>query len=164
VLNIDPDAETLAEIALQAAFAAEQLGIEPRLALLSFSTYGSAPAQSSRKVAEATRLVKKRRPDLNVDGELQADVALAEGSREPYPFATLKGPANVLVFPNLDAGNIGYKLVQSSSGADVVGPIMLGMKKPVALLTASNTVDDIVHLATIAASRAIEGAVRLAAE
>jgi malate dehydrogenase (oxaloacetate-decarboxylating)(NADP+) len=157
VLNIDPSAETLAEIASQAADAAQHLGLDPRVALLSFSTYGSAPAESSRKVAEATALVKQRRPELNVDGEMQADVALSEALRDPYPFGSLKGPANVLVFPNLDAGNIGYKLCRMVSGADIIGPIMLGMNKPLALLQPGNTVDDIVHLTTIAASRAAEG-------
>jgi malate dehydrogenase (oxaloacetate-decarboxylating)(NADP+) len=158
VLNIDPNAETLAEIALQAADVATQLGLTPSVAMLSFSTYGSASAASSRKMAEATRIAKQRRPELNIDGEVQADVALSEALRERYPFSTLKGPANVLVFPNLDAGNIGYKLCQLGSGADVIGPIMVGMNKPVALLTPGNTVDDIVHLTTIAASRAIAGA------
>ena len=162
-LNIDPDAETLAEIALQAVDAARYLGIEPRVAMLSFSTFGSAPAPSSRKMAEATRLLKLLRPQLNVDGEMGADVALSEELREPYPFSTLKGEANVLVFPNLDAGNIAYKLI-GGADADVIGPVLLGMDKPVALLSPENTVDDIVHLTTIAVSRAIEGQLLLAAQ
>ena len=157
VLNIDPDAETLAEIATMAADAAKLLGLTPSVAMLSFSTYGSAPAPSSRKMAEATRIAKLARPDLVIDGEVQADVALSEALRARYPFSTLKGEANVLVFPNLDAGNIGYKLCQLGSGADIIGPIMVGMDKPVALLSPGNTVDDIVHLATIAASRTMAG-------
>jgi malate dehydrogenase (oxaloacetate-decarboxylating)(NADP+) len=163
-LNVDPDAETLAEIALHTAEAAEHLGLEPRVAMLSFSTYGSAPHPASRKVAEATALVRKKRPDLNIDGEMQADIALSEALRQPYPFSTLKGTANVLVFPTLDAGNIAYKMLHATTAHAVIGPIMLGMHKPVALLTPSSTVDDIVHLTTIAASRAIDGRVRLAAE
>jgi malate dehydrogenase (oxaloacetate-decarboxylating)(NADP+) len=158
VLNIDPDADTLADIAIMAAEAASLLGLQPNVAMLSFSTYGSASAPSSRKMAEATRIARERRPELAIDGEVQADVALSEALRERYPFSTLKGAANVLVFPNLDAGNIGYKLCQLGSGADVVGPVMVGMNRPVALLAPGNTVDDIVHLATIAASRAIEAA------
>jgi malate dehydrogenase (oxaloacetate-decarboxylating)(NADP+) len=161
-LNIDPDAETLAEIALHAVDAARHLGIDPRVAMLSFSTFGSAPSPSSRKMAEATRLVKQLRPQLNIDGELGADVALSEELRESYPFSTLKGEANVLVFPNLDAGNIAYKLI--GAGADVIGPVLLGMEKPVALLSPESTVDDIVHLTTIAVSRAVEGSLLLAAQ
>ncbi|MDB4988907.1 MAG: NADP-dependent malic enzyme, partial [Myxococcaceae bacterium] len=153
-LNIDPDAEALAEIALHAVEAAQRLGIEPRVAMLSFSTFGSAPAASSRKVAEATRLLKARLPHLNVDGEMGADVALSEGLRQAFPFSTLKGEANILVFPNLDAGNIAYKLIGHS--ADVIGPVLLGIDRPVALLSPESTVDDIVHLTTIAVSRAVE--------
>jgi malate dehydrogenase (oxaloacetate-decarboxylating)(NADP+) len=156
-VNIDPDAETLAEIALQAADAARHLGLTPRVALLSFSNFGSSPAASTRKMAEAARLVKQQRPDLDVDGEMQADVALSPEVRALYPFATLEGEANVLVFPNLDAGNIAYKLAVAESKADVIGPFLLGTNKPVALLAPESTVDDIVHLATIAATRAIEG-------
>jgi malate dehydrogenase (oxaloacetate-decarboxylating)(NADP+) len=121
--------------------------------MLGFSTFGSAPAESSRKMAQAAELVRQRRPGLNVDGELQADVALSEDLRNQYPFTALKGPANVLVFPNLDASNIGYRLVQSMAGADVIGPVILGLRKPAALLTPQSTVDDIVHLTTIAASK-----------
>jgi malate dehydrogenase (oxaloacetate-decarboxylating)(NADP+) len=158
-VNVDPDAETLAEIAVQAADAAQQLGLTPNVALLSFSSFGSAPTDSSRKIAEATRLVKQQRPDLNVDGELQADLALSEGLRAlHHPFSSLRGEANVLVFPNLDAGNIAYKLMEADGRADVIGPLLLGMNKPVALLTPESTVDDIVHLATFAATRVIEGA------
>jgi malate dehydrogenase (oxaloacetate-decarboxylating)(NADP+) len=156
-VNIDPDAQTVAEIALQAAEAAEHLGLTPRVALLSFSNFGAAPADSSRKMAEATRLVRQQRPDLNVDGEMQADVALSPEVRAAYPFSTLEGEANVLVFPNLDAGNIAYKLALADRNADVIGPFLLGTNKPVALLAPESTVDDIVHLATIAATRAIEG-------
>ncbi len=163
-LNVDPDAETLCEIALHAAEAAEHLGMVPRVALLSFSTFGSAAHPASNKVAAATRLLRRMRPDLNVDGEMQADVALDAGLRSHYPFSNLTGRANVLVFPNLDAGNIAYKLQKAQPNSEVIGPIMLGMKSPVALLTPESSVDDIVYLTTIAASRAIDGAIRLAAE
>jgi malate dehydrogenase (oxaloacetate-decarboxylating)(NADP+) len=153
-LNIDPTAEELFEIALHAVEAAQRLGIEPRVAMLSFSTFGSAPAPSSRKVAEATRLLKARLPHLNVDGEMGADVALSPELRRAFPFSRLQGEANVLVFPNLDAGNIAYKLI--GEGADVIGPVLLGMERPVALLTPESSVDDIVHLTTIAVSGAVE--------
>jgi malate dehydrogenase (oxaloacetate-decarboxylating)(NADP+) len=156
-MNIDADAETLAEIALQAADAAQHLGLTPRVAMLSYSSFGSTPTQSSRRVAEATRLVKQQRPDLNVDGELAPDLALDPDLRAPYPFSSLVGEANVLVFPNLDAGNIAYKLLAVEGSADVIGPLLLGLRKPVALLSPESSVDDIVHLATFAATRAIEG-------
>jgi malate dehydrogenase (oxaloacetate-decarboxylating)(NADP+) len=156
-MNLDADAETLAEIALQAADAAEHLGLTPRVAMLSYSSFGTTPSESSRKVAEATRLVKQQRPDLNVDGELAADLALSPDLRAPYPFSSLVGEANVLVFPNLDAGNIAYKLLAVEGRADVIGPLLLGINKPVALLSPESSVDDIVHLATFAATRAIEG-------
>jgi malate dehydrogenase (oxaloacetate-decarboxylating)(NADP+) len=156
-MNIEADAETLAEIALQAADAAEHLGLTPRVAMLSYSSFGTTPSESSRRVAEATRLVKQQRPDLNVDGELSADLALSPDLRAPYPFSSLVGEANVLVFPNLDAGNIAYKLLAVEGRADVIGPLLLGINKPVALLSPESSVDDIVHLATFAATRAIEG-------
>ena len=159
-LNIDPSAEELFEIALHAVEAAQRLNIEPRVAMLSFSTFGSAPSASSRKVAEATRLLKARLPHLNVDGELGADVALSPELRRAFPFSTLEGEANVLVFPNLDAGNIAYKLI--AQGGDVIGPVLLGVDKPVALLTPESSVDDIVHLTTIAVSGAVEGSLQLA--
>jgi malate dehydrogenase (oxaloacetate-decarboxylating)(NADP+) len=108
-------------------------------------------------------MLKALRPQLNVDGEIGADLALNESLREAYPFTTLKGEANVLVFPNLDAGNIAYKLI-GGADADVIGPVLLGMDKPVALLSPESSVDDIVHLTTIAVSRAVEGSLQLAAQ
>ncbi len=99
-INIDPDAETLAEIAILAADAAKDLGLSPRVAMLSFSNFGDAPHPFSQKVARATTLVKERRPDLIVDGEIQANVALDESARALYPFSSLKGAANVLIFPS----------------------------------------------------------------
>jgi malate dehydrogenase (oxaloacetate-decarboxylating)(NADP+) len=162
-LNIEPDAETLAEVAEHAVEAARHLGIDPRVAMLSFSTFGSAPAASSRKMAEATRLVKERLPGLNVDGEIGADIALSEPLRKAYPFSQLQGEANVLVFPNLDASNIAYKLMGAFGDADLIGPVLLGIAKPVAMLSPESSVDDIVHLTTIAVSRAVEGSLLAAA-
>jgi malate dehydrogenase (oxaloacetate-decarboxylating)(NADP+) len=149
-VNICPDAETLAEIAVSTADAVRDLGIEPRIAMLSFSNFGSAPAESSpRRVAEATALVKRLRPDLMIDGEMQADVALQPALREDWSFSDLKGAANVLIFPDLDAGNIAYKLLTAFGGAQAVGPILLGMKKPVTVLSQNSSVETIVHMAAI---------------
>jgi malate dehydrogenase (oxaloacetate-decarboxylating)(NADP+) len=156
-VNIEPDAEGLADIAIHAADAARQLGISPQVALLSFSNFGSAPSKSSRRMAEAARIVKGLRPDIRIDGEMQADVALNPALRSAYPFCNLEGEANVLVFPNLDAGNIVHKLAIAEGRSDVIGPVLVGLKRPVALLTPESTVDDIVHLTTIAASSALEG-------
>ena len=154
-ININPDAETLAEIAIMSADTVQDLGIEPRVAMLSFSNFGDAPHESSRKVAEATRLVKARRPDLMVDGEMQADVALMEDAREPYPFCRLAGPANVLIFPNLDSGNVAYKLLAATGASEIIGPLVLGLRRPINVLQQGASVSNIVHLTAITAARAI---------
>jgi malate dehydrogenase (oxaloacetate-decarboxylating)(NADP+) len=156
-LNVDPDAETLADIAIQAADAAASLGLEPRVGMLGFSTLADSKAGRGSKVQEATRLVRQRRPNLQIEGELQADVALLEERQRAYPQNSLKGPANVLVFPNLESGNIGCKLIQAlgavSGGTHVIGPWVVGTEKPVALLTPESGVEDIVHLTALAALR-----------
>jgi malate dehydrogenase (oxaloacetate-decarboxylating)(NADP+) len=149
-VNICPDAETLADIAVSTADAVRDLGIEPRIAMLSFSNFGSTlTEQSPRRVAEATALVKRLRPDLMIDGEMQADVALQPALREDWSFSDLKGAANVLIFPDLDAGNIAYKLLTAFGGAQAVGPILLGMRKPVTVLSQNSSVETIVHMAAI---------------
>ncbi len=153
-INIQPDAATLAEIAILAAERVKELGIEPRIAMLSFSNFGDAPHPESRKVLEATALVKERHPELMIDGEMQANVALDPQARKRYPFSTLEGSANVLVFPNLDAGNAAYKLLGVAGGADVVGPMLLGMRKPVNVLQQGAGVDAIVHMTAITVSQA----------
>jgi malate dehydrogenase (oxaloacetate-decarboxylating)(NADP+) len=152
-VNIQPDAQTLAEIAIMAADMVRELGIEPRVAMLSFSNFGDAPHPESKKVASAAALVKTLRPDLIVDGEMQANVALDEGARAPYPFCALRGAANVLVFPNLDAGNAAYKLL-AGAGAEIVGPIVLGLRKAVSVLQQGASVDAIVHMTAITVARA----------
>ncbi|HEY8944371.1 MAG TPA: phosphate acyltransferase, partial [Polyangiaceae bacterium] len=154
-INIQPDAETLAEIAILAAETVEDLGIEPRVAMLSFSNFGDAPHPESRKVADAVELVKQARPNLMIDGEMQVNVALDEEARAPYAFSKLKGSANVLIFPNLDAGNAAYKLVAATGNADVVGPIVMGMRKPVNVLQQGANVDSIVHMTAITVARAV---------
>ncbi len=147
-INIEPDAETLAETAVLTANVARIFGIEPRVAMLSFSNFGDAPHPSSQRVARAVEIVRERAPGLMVEGEMQADVALLESARKPYPFARLEGSANVLVFPNLDAGNVAYKLLQAT-GSEVVGPLVLGMRKPVNVLQQGSSVASIVHMATL---------------
>jgi len=154
-INIEPDAEALAEIALLAADAVSELGLEPRVAMLSFSNFGDAPHPASKKVAEATAAVQRLRPNLMIDGEMQANVALDEEARAVYPFSRLKGSANVLVFPNLDAGNAAYKLLQVTGNADVIGPMVLGLRRPVNVLQQGASVDAIVHMTAITASQAI---------
>ncbi|MBX3247592.1 MAG: NADP-dependent malic enzyme [Myxococcales bacterium] len=153
-INIEPDAETLAEIATLTADLAKELGLAPRVAMLSFSNFGDAPHAESRKVAKAVELVRRRRPELQVEGEMQADVALLESARRPYPFAQLDGAANVLVFPSLSAGNIAYKLV-SALGNEVIGPIVLGVRRPVNVLQQGASVATIVHVATLTVAQAI---------
>jgi len=150
-VNVDPTAEELAEIAVMAAEKATEFNVTPRVAMLSFSNFGSTHHPRSAKVAEATALVRARRPDLMVDGEIMADVALSpELRQEDYPFSTLAGEANVLIFPGLEAANTAYKLLQRLGGATAVGPILMGMAKPVHVLSRGAEVTDIVDIAVIA--------------
>jgi malate dehydrogenase (oxaloacetate-decarboxylating)(NADP+) len=154
-INIDPNADELAEIALLAADAVAELGLEPRVAMLSFSNFGDAPHPQSKKVADATAKVQAARPELMIDGEMQANVALDEEARAVYQFSKLKGTANVLIFPNLDAGNAAYKLLAVSGNAEVIGPMVLGLRRPVNVLQQGASVDAIVHMTAITASQAI---------
>ena len=150
-VNIDPDAETLAEIAILANDFALTLGLAPRVAMLSFSNFGATPHPLSNKVAQAVELVRARRPDIWVDGEMQADTAVVVDIVEQrYPFSRVQD-ANVLVFPNLDAANISYKLLSRLTDADAIGPILLGMGAPVHVLQAGDDVEDIVAIAAVAA-------------
>lgn len=155
-VNIDPDAEQLASIALGAADSARALaGIEPRVAMLSFSTKGSAKHDLVTKVQEATRIAKELDPSLMLDGELQLDAAIVESVGQlKAPGSPVAGKANVLVFPGLEAGNIGYKLVQRLAGAEAIGPIIQGLAKPVSDLSRGCSVDDIVSVVAITAVKA----------
>ena len=155
-VNIDPDAEALANIALGAADSARALaGIEPRVAMLSFSTKGSAKHDSVTKVQEATRIAKEMAPDLMLDGELQLDAALVEKVGQlKAPGSAVAGHANTLVFPDLNAGNIGYKLVQRLAGAEAYGPILQGIAKPCNDLSRGCSVEDIVATVAITAAQA----------
>ncbi len=156
-VNIDPDAETLAEIASATAEFVGRLGIEPRVALLSFSNFGSVRHAAAEKVRRAVTLLHEREPALQVDGEMQADTAVVERVlTKTYPFSKLRGPANVLIFPNLDAANISYKLLDRVGGAQAIGPILVGMAQPVHVLQRGSEVNDIVNMAVIAAVDAQE--------
>ena len=150
-VNIDPDSATLAEIAILANDFAGALGINPRVAMLSFSNFGATPHPQSDKVRRAVELVRGRRPDIQVDGEMQADTAVvAEIIDARYPFSAVQD-ANVLVFPNLDAANSSYKLLSRLTHAEAIGPILLGMGAPVHVLQAGDDVEDIVAIAAVAA-------------
>jgi malate dehydrogenase (oxaloacetate-decarboxylating)(NADP+) len=156
-VNIDPDAETLAEIASAAARFVGRLGVEPRVALLSFSNFGSVKHANAEKVRRAVELLHQREPELQADGELQADTAVVERLlTRSYPFARLRSAANVLIFPNLDAANIAYKLLDRLGGAQAIGPILVGMAQPVHVLQRGAEVNEIVNMAVIAAVDALE--------
>lgn len=152
----NPTAEELAAIAVASAASGKQLvDIDPRVAMLSFSTKGSAKHDNVTKVQEATKLAKELAPELQLDGELQADAALVESVGQlKSPGSTVAGHANVLVFPDLQAGNIGYKLVQRLAGAEAIGPIIQGLAKPVSDLSRGCSVEDIVSVAAITAVKA----------
>lgn len=151
-VNIDPTAEVLADIALMAAEEARRWRMEPRVAMLSFSNFGSSRHSAAEKVREAVKLVKMRDPELMVDGEMSPDIALTpEIQQKHYSFSDLKGPANVLVFPDLQSANISYKLVHRLSSAEAIGPILVGMNKPAHILQVGTaTVQDIVNMTAIA--------------
>jgi malate dehydrogenase (oxaloacetate-decarboxylating)(NADP+) len=150
-VNIDPTAEDLAEIACRAAEFAKTLDLEPRVAFLSFSNFGSTPHPLQAKVLKAVELVKERCPDFKVDGEMQADTAVVpEIMEQRYPFSAVKD-ANVLVFPSLESANIAYKLLARLGNAKAIGPILLGMGAPVHVLQTGDEVNDIVQVAAVAA-------------
>lgn len=144
----DPDADALSEIALATADSAKRIiGLDPKVALLSFSTKGSAKHELVDKVVEATRLAKEKDPSLQIDGELQADAALiASIGERKAPDSTVAGKANILIFPNLEAGNIAYKLVERLAGAKAFGPVMQGFAKPVNDLSRGCSVEDIADM------------------
>jgi phosphate acetyltransferase len=152
----DPTAQELAQIAVMTARTTRAIvGIEPKVAMLSFSTKGSASHAMCDKVIEATRLAKEMAPDIQIDGELQADAAIVESiGRSKAPGSEIAGKANVLVFPNLEVGNIAYKLVQRLAGAEAVGPVLQGMAAPINDLSRGCSVDDIVNLVAITVNQA----------
>ena len=147
----NPTEEQLAGIAISSAKTHERLvGEKPNVAMLSFSTKGSAKHEDAEKVITATKIVKERAPELNVDGELQFDAALMESiASKKAPGSPVAGKANVFIFPDLDAGNIGYKITQRLAGAEAVGPVVQGLAKPYNDLSRGCSVDDIVNVACI---------------
>ncbi len=150
-VNIEPDARALAEIAIQTAGFVRELGITPRVAMVTFSNFGSAVHDEARRVAAAVDMARTMDPDLEIDGEMQADTAFdAIKLKNIYPFSRLKGPANVLIFSRLSAANSSYKLLNMLGGADVIGPVLLGMAKPVHILQRGSSLQDVVNLATVA--------------
>jgi malate dehydrogenase (oxaloacetate-decarboxylating)(NADP+) len=156
-VNVDPTAEQLADIALMAAERVRTFDIEPRIAMLSFSNFGSTHHPSAEKMARAAELLKRRAPDLMVDGEMMADTAVSPEILEGlFPFSTLKGGANLLVCPNLESANISYKLLSQLGGAEMIGPILLGIRKPVYVLIPGNEVADIVNVTAMAVRDAQE--------
>ena len=154
-VNVYPDSPTLAEIAIQTSKIARRFGIDPKVAMLSFSNFGSTRAQRSTRIEEAVALTREIDPTLKIDGPMQADTALNSAVQADYPFMDFEGPANVLVLPNLAAANIAYKLLEELGGAEMTGPILEGMDKPVQLVARSDGVRHIVNMATICAADAI---------
>jgi malate dehydrogenase (oxaloacetate-decarboxylating)(NADP+) len=153
-VNIDPDAATLADTAIQVADAARAFEVTPRIAMISFSNFGSAPHPESKKMAEAVDIVRRLRPDLEIDGEVQADIAVEpDKMRELFPFSRLSDEANVLVFPTLSAGNAAYKVLSALGGATAIGPILLGVNKPVTVLPRDANVDTIVSMIAYTVAR-----------
>ncbi len=155
-VNPNPDAQALAEIAVSTAASCKSfLGVDARVAMLSFSTKGSAAHSDCDKVLKALEIARKLAPELAIDGELQADAALLPNVGEKKaPGSTVAGRANTIIFPDLDAGNIGYKLVERLAGAEAIGPIIQGLAKPINDLSRGCSVDDIVNVAAITAVQA----------
>jgi len=155
-VHVKPNADQLARIAMTVADFVRQLDIEPRVAMLSFSSFGSARSKESSEVAKAVAKVKQMQPDLIIDGEMQVEVALQPNLREKlYDFSSLTGPANVLIFPNLDSGNISYKLMRDIGGAEAIGPVLLGLNKPVHVLQRESDISTIINLTAITALRSL---------
>jgi len=150
-LSTDPTSRELADIAIAAADMARRFDFEPRVAMLSFSNFGSVNHPQARRAAEAVRLVKSERPDIVIDGEMHADVALDRNrGNQLHPESLINGDANVLIFPDLASGNIGYKLLEHLAGADAVGPILVGMNKPVVVSYQTASVQTLANLTAIA--------------
>lgn len=155
-INIDIDAQTMAEIAIQSANTAKVFGIDPKVAMLSFSTKGSAKAPQVDKVAEATLLAKTASPELAIDGELQFDAAFVESvAAAKAPESEVAGHANVFVFPDLQSGNIGYKIAQRLGGFEAIGPVLQGLAKPISDLSRGANEEDVYKVAIITAAQAM---------
>jgi malate dehydrogenase (oxaloacetate-decarboxylating)(NADP+) len=154
-VHVDPTAEELADIAIATADLVRRFDVTPRVAMVSYSTFGGGQGASPLKMREATGIVRQTRPELEIEGEIQVEYALSpETLASEFPFSQLKGDPNVLVFPNLDAANVAYQLLHRVGNAEVIGPVLLGMQKPVNILQMSASVQSIVNLATLTALRA----------
>jgi malate dehydrogenase (oxaloacetate-decarboxylating)(NADP+) len=152
-VNMNPSVETLMEITVQTAEAVKQFNIEPRIAILSYSNFGSVEGNIPLKVRETVANLHRLYPDLAVDGDMQANFAINnEMLREHFPFSKLAegGPANTLIFPYLTAGNIAYKLMQELGGAEAIGPVLMGLDKSIHVLQMGSTVNEIVNMTAIA--------------
>lgn len=155
-INIDLDAQTMAEVAVQSAETAKVFGIDPKVAMLSFSTKGSASAPQVDKVAEATKLARELDPELAIDGELQFDAAFVEAvGASKAPDSKVAGHANVFVFPDLQSGNIGYKIAQRLGGFEAIGPVLQGLAKPISDLSRGANEEDVYKVAIITAAQAL---------
>ncbi|RFA36784.1 phosphate acetyltransferase [Virgibacillus dokdonensis] len=155
-INIAPDSQDLAEIAVESANTAQLFGIDPRVAMLSFSTKGSAKSDETERVVEALQIAKEKNPSLVIDGEFQFDAAFVPSvAAKKAPGAVLQGDANVFVFPSLEAGNIGYKIAQRLGEFEAVGPVLQGLNKPVNDLSRGCNAEDVYNLAVITAAQAL---------
>ncbi|OFK79379.1 phosphate acetyltransferase [Peptoniphilus sp. HMSC062D09] len=155
-INIDLDADGLAEVAVVSNETARQFGMDPKIAMLSFSTKGSASHDRVTMVAEATKMAKEKNPDMAIDGELQFDAAFVESvAKKKAPGSEVAGHANVFVFPNIEAGNIGYKIAQRFGGFEAIGPILQGLNAPVNDLSRGCSEDEVYSLAIITAAQAV---------
>ena len=150
-INIYPDARTLAEIAIQTSKVARRFGEKPKVAMLSFSNFGTSDELRTDRIEEAIEIVRELEPDLEIDGPMQADTALVAEIQEDYPFMSFRGPANVLICPNLASANIAYKLLQRIAGAEMTAPILEGLSRPAHVLQRRDSVRDVVHMAAICA-------------
>ncbi len=150
-VNLDPTAEQLVDITIMCAKVARRFNIEPRVAMISYSNFGSVRNPDTAKLRRAVEMLRSKHPDITVDGEMQVDTAVFPAiANQDFPFSMIKGDANCLIFPNLQAGNAAYKLIHRLAGAEVLGPILAGLKKPVHVLHRSQDVADIVNMAAIA--------------
>jgi malate dehydrogenase (oxaloacetate-decarboxylating)(NADP+) len=146
-----PNAEELADIAEEAAGMARRMGYEPRVAMLAYSTFGNPPGERSTRIQEAVKILARRRVDFEFDGEMAADVALNPRLMEQYPFIGLSGPANVLVMPAFHSASISTKMLQELGGSTVIGPLLVGLNKPVQIVSLNAKDSDIVNMAALAA-------------
>ena len=150
-INIYPDSRTLAEIAIQTAKVARRFGVKPKVAMLSFSNFGTSEEMRTDRIEEAIEMAREMDPDLIIDGPMQADTALVPDIQNDFPFMSFDGPANVLICPNLASANIAYKLLQRIAGAEMTGPILEGLSRPAHVLQRGDSVREVVHMAAICA-------------